>query len=173
MWDVMKEAEGASNIAHAMILLQQLPVDKAMYYVANPQGAYCGMYYYPSQKVTPAYYTFKTFNSLYTLKNELAVSTETSPIAVLGAANDNAGAVMITNSKPEAVKVSFDLKNVPGKLSATIIDQQRTFEKIEFTTDFEMPPYSVLLLEANPAQPDSSSATGEKGSHNFAGLAGN
>ena len=148
-WDIMKEAEGASNIAHAMILLQHLSVDKAMYYVANPQGAYCGMYYYPSQKVTPTYYVFKAFNRLYSLRNELAVDIENSSIAVLGAANDNKSAIMLANSKSEAVKVFFDFKNIPGEISAKIIDSQHTFEKIEFTENFEMPPYSVLLLETN------------------------
>lgn len=171
-WDVMKEAEGASNIAKAMITLQKLPVDKAMYYDALPTRAYCGLYYFPSQTVTPTYYTFKAFNSLYKLKKEVAATAEDKDIAVLAAADGKAGAVMIANAKNKSVNVTFDLKNVQGSISATITDKRRTFKKIEFTSDFKLPAYSVLLLEMN-ADKAEDKTSGDVTTHKFAGLGGN
>ena len=169
MWDIMKEAEGASNVAGTFILMQNLPIDKAMYYDAMPNRAYCGMYYFPSQRVTPTYYSFKAFNTLYKLGNEVVSNTENNSVAVLAAADGNSGAVLAVNYKEEAVKVNFDLKNLSGEITAVITDRQRTFEKTEFVSDFEMPPYSVLLLEVNSAQADSKVA-GDVSSHKFAGL---
>ncbi len=171
MWDIMKEAEGASNIAKAMILLQKLPVDKAMYYDAMPSRAYCGMYYFPSQTVTPTYYTFKAFNSLYQLQNEVSASAEDKKITVLAAADGNSGAVMIANTKNKSANITFDLKNADGKISAVITDKRRVFKKVEFTEEFKMPPYSVLLLEMNINRKDNS--TEDVSSHKFAGLDGN
>ena len=169
MWDIMKEAEGASNIAKTFIVLQKLPVDKAMYYDALPTRAYCGLYYFPSQKVTPTYYSFKAFNSLYKLENEIAADSENPAVAVLGAADKNSGAVLVANAQDKSVKVNFKLKNQPGEISAIITDRRRTFKQIEFTTELRLPPYSVLLLESNSSH-NSETVNADGISHKFAGL---
>ena len=168
-FDLMKEAEGASNIAKAFILLQKLPVDKAMYYNAYPSSGYGGMYYFPSGTVTPTYYSFKTFNSLYKLGSEVECDYDNSKIAVLAAGNGKAGALIAANNKDVPVKANFILQNVQGNIKAFIIDKKRTFEEIKFTPEFEMPPYSVLLVEIN-SNTGNAKVTQDTSKVNFAGL---
>ncbi len=167
-WDDMKSVEGASKIAHTFILLQNLPVDKAMYYDATPTRSYCGLYYFPSQTVTPAYYSFMAFNSLYKLKNEVSSSSSDKKIRVLAAANGNSAAALITNSSAKSINVSFDIKNAPGTANVKIIDKRHTFKDISFANDFKMPPYSVLLLEFNSQ--NSEKISQQQNRTNFAGL---
>ena len=168
-FDLMKEAEGASNIAKAFILLQKLPVDKAMYYNAYPSSGYGGMYYFPSGTVTPTYYSFKAFNSLYKLGSEVECDYDNSRIAVLAAGNGKAGALIAANNKDVPVKANFILQNVQGNIKAFIIDKKRTFEEIKFTPEFEMPPYSVLLVEIN-SNTGNAKVTQDTSKVNFAGL---
>ena len=168
-FDLMKEAEGASNIAFAMILLQKLPVDKAMYYDAFPARAYCGLYYYPSETVTPTYYSFKAFNSLYKLGSEIECNYDNSKIAVLAAGNGKAGALIAANNKDVPVKVNFALQNIHGDIKAFITDKERTFEETKFTPEFEMPPYSVLFVEIN-SNNNNAKITQNTTKVNFAGL---
>ncbi|NLB55561.1 MAG: hypothetical protein GX811_07325, partial [Lentisphaerae bacterium] len=75
IWDAMKEMPGASFVAAAFCLMQNSPIDKAMYYDALPTRRYCGLYYFPNFKVTKTYYSFKAFNELYKLGNWVEASS--------------------------------------------------------------------------------------------------
>ena len=94
-------------------------------------------------------------------------------MSVLAAANGKAGAILAANDSNTAQKVKFSLKNTYSNVSAHIIDKKRTFEKIEFTPDFEMPPYSVLLIEINTDDQNGTKVTHDVQKINFAGLDNN
>ena len=166
----MRTELGASMVAHMLILLQRLPVDKAMYYQANPASGYGGWYEFPSKKLTRTYYSFKAFNSLYKLGKEVSCRITGKGVAGFAAANNSAGAIMLANSGKKSVKVRLDLQNIPGKGKRYQSDKKHCFEQLSYDEEFIMPPHSMVLLEYNSEALHKVEALNDKG--NFAGLDG-
>ncbi|MBQ8755459.1 MAG: hypothetical protein IJZ19_10545 [Lentisphaeria bacterium] len=169
MWDHMKSNIGASRIAEILIAMQkQTSIDKAMYYDATPTRCYGGLYFFPSERVTPTYYSFKAFNSLYQRKNEVPVKIIGRAAAVLAAADENSAAMMAANPGTREVRLDCSITHAPGRARAWITDETRTFEKIRFEKDMILPPHSVLLVEWNGKVLGKSNVSG--GTGNFGGL---
>ena len=166
----MRTELGASMVAHMLILLQRLPVDKAMYYQATPNSGYGGWYEFPSKKLTRTYYAFKSFNSLYKLGREVSCTISGKGIIGFAAAKDSAAAVMLANSGKEPVRVSLDLLNIPGQGKRYQADKKHCFELLPYEKEFVMPAHSFVLLEYNSGTLHKVDALNEKG--NFAGLDG-
>ena len=169
-WDDMKSEEGASICAHVLLRLQQLPVDKAMYYAASPNGSYGGWYYFPSQKLTRTYYSFKAFNSLYKLKKEVKSTVSDDNIVAVAAASGKKGALMISNSSKKNFKISLELNGIPGTPEMYMISKKHLFDKVNFEKEFVMPGHSVVLIEFNSEGLKKGKSVEIKG--NFAGLDG-
>ena len=112
-FDEMKEAPGAAFVAAAFCLMQyQTGIDKAMYYDAYPQRAYCGLYYFPSRKVTKTYWSFYAFNVLYKLGTAVPVTTDQAAKIYALAAKNEAGdaAILVVNNSDEAAEVPLEIK---------------------------------------------------------------
>ena len=148
-WPRMKNHFGASFVAAAFALLQNSGVDKAMYYDAYPQRAYCGLYEFPSMLTTKTYDAFKAFNGLYKLGKQCQASCDEPRIKALAASNGEQAAVMLANHNPEAFSLQLELTGNMTLTFCRIIDEARHTEKIDFNgTSIELPPYSVAIISS-------------------------
>jgi hypothetical protein len=149
-WDTMKEMPGATFVGAAFCLMQKSPIDKAMYYDALPTRAYCGLYYFPSQKVTKTYYAFKAFNALYALGTSVACSSDEQAGIYACAARDDAGrgAVLIVNRQALGVQVTLKVAGNATRPALSILDRGRLLEAAGAlcSDTLSLPPQSVVLL---------------------------
>lgn len=149
-FDDMKEAPGASYVASAFALMQKSPIDKAMYYDALPTRSYCGLYYFPSIKVTKTFHSFLAFNEIYKLENEVeSYANSEKQLFVCAASSENKNAMLVINNNPQASEVEWDIIGTKGKATAFIIDEERMFLPVNFDKNFILPKYSVLLVKYN------------------------
>ncbi|WP_054956784.1 GH39 family glycosyl hydrolase [Paenibacillus dakarensis] len=158
-FDRQKNAEGASFVAQVLISLQDLPVDQANYYDAQPTALFCGMFDYHGvpQKT---YFVFQAYELLREFPHRMhcEVSGEMNGVAAL-AAGDREGnaAVLISNfhSEQRELELTLDgfLENTGSRtLQIYAIDEghelslvaEETPESLNRTLHLD--PYSVLLL---------------------------
>lgn len=150
--DLRRTYLGASNVGAAFCIMQDAPIDKAMYYNARPGGVYCGLYE-PPNKLAKSYFVFKAFNELKKLGNAaLCESSRDRGIYVCAAISDSGKerAILVSNNSPDRkrVKMSFN-----GKLkSCLIIDDRYSYAELNFMYDkknstLDMRGKSVALLK--------------------------
>lgn len=182
-FDSMKEIPAALFIAGAFCRMQDSPVDKAMYYDAEPSRTYCGLFYFPSQRVTPAYYAFKTFNELYKLGNRIECSgIRTRNIFTLAAADEHAAAAMLVNSGKAERKIELETSASLKKAEITLLDKEHSFSLVKSLLRghiLTLPQESILLLRIPLKEKTSGTGTHsnccepeKENRQNFAGLAG-
>lgn len=151
-WDAMKEMPGATFVASAFCLMQKSSITKAMYYDALPTRCYCGLYYFPSQKVTRTYYAFKAFNELYKLGSEVeGVCSGLDGVYVCAAKGDgDKGAVLIVNHKNTTQEAQLNITGISNnELSCLLLDRAHLLTEITYLMSdgkIKLPPQSVLLL---------------------------
>ena len=149
-YDAMKEMPGATFVAAAFCLMQKSPIDKAMYYDALPTRAFCGLYYFPSQRVTKTYHAFKAFNELYKAGTAVACSGEEAQgIYVCAAKGTNGGgAVLIVNRSAEQQNVPLEVSGIDSKPTCKVLDRSRLLEAADCHSErtINLPPQSVVLL---------------------------
>lgn len=161
VFDEMRAMPGAVFVAAAFSLMQDSSIDKAMYYDALPTRRYGGLYYFPSGKVTKAYYPFKMFNVLYQLKNAVRSHTTAEDVTVTAARNDSKAAVFVTNRGDRECALPLVFSGLPeGVTTATFsllddthdMDQVRTEHVTsgELTLQVTLPGRSVTLVEILP-----------------------
>ena len=156
-WDDMKGMVGATFTAAAFALLQSVPVDKAMYYDALPSRRYCGLYEFPSGRVTRTYWSFAAFNELYRLGT--AVSAEPNPVPgiFLLAAKNQAGSkgkILLVNRRMTGVHCRLDISGMNRIVGARRIDRQRDLEKVSAVLpdgSIVLAPASITLLDCSVA----------------------
>ena len=183
VFDNMKEVPAAIFIAAAFCWMQDSPIDKAMYYDAEPSRTYCGLFYFPSQRVTPAYYAFKVFNELYKLGNRVECSgIRSKNIFALAAADEQTAAAMLVNRGKTERKIELKTSACLKKAEITLLDKEHSFRQVKSLLRGHMltlPKESILLLRI-PLKEKTSVATahnhccgqGKENRQNFAGLAG-
>jgi len=149
-WDSMKEMPGATFVASAFCLMQRSAIDKAMYYDALPTRRYCGLYYFPSQKVTKTYYSFKAFNELYKLGTAVECSSDEQDGLYVCAAKDDAtnGAVLIVNKNATGCSVTVEIIGKESNPTCQVLDKSRLLEDGDCFANgaLLLPPQSVILL---------------------------
>ena len=156
-WDDMKGMVGATFAAAAFVLLQSSPVDKAMYYDALPSRRYCGIYEFPSRRVTRTYWSFAAFNELYQFGS--AVSTEPNPVQgifLLAAKNrtDSKGKILLVNRRLTGVHCRLNIKGMNRIVRARRIDRLRNLETVPAILpdgSVVLAPVSVTLLDCSAA----------------------
>ena len=148
----MKGPVGASFVAAAFCLMQKSPIDKAMYYDAMPTRSYCGLYHFPSMKVTHTYYSFKMFNLLYQLGIVAETNMWDQSVAALSATNGTQGAILLANHRHETVQIS--LNTTEKVTTAFLTNQENLFKEIEVDNleKMTLPAYSVMLICCNGAE---------------------
>lgn len=150
-WDSMKEMPGAAFTAAAFCLMQKSKIDKAMYYDALPTRSYCGLYYFPSLKLTKTYYSFKAFNELYKLGTAVESSCDgCEEIYVCAAKNSlNRGAALIVNRKQETRELALKISGIPREASCLLLDGSHILTETNNLLRegaLTLPPQSILLL---------------------------
>lgn len=147
-FDDMKTEAGAAFVAAAFSVLQYGPVDKAMYYDAYPMRAYCGLFHFPSERVTKTWHAFKAFNELYALGDCAAASAGDRTIYPLAAVHGDDKAILISTFGGEEDCLSVDMRGLGGRaVRAEVyrLDAQNDLllSKIEyFTAD-----HATMLLD--------------------------
>ena len=122
----------ATNILANMLSLHRTDVSMLMYYDWRLNCAYCGAINPIGHKPFKAYYSFKAFNELYKLKNEISVLSQNENVITLGATDGKTAKVLIVNYTDADCDIAIDLLGEGFKLSSiTLIDEEHTFEKIE------------------------------------------
>ncbi|MCU6710226.1 hypothetical protein M6D81_16120 [Paenibacillus sp. J5C_2022] len=140
VFDRQKSEEGASFAAHVLSLLQDLPVDYANYYDAQPTALFCGLfdYYGVPQK---SFYAFHAFDKL--LRHDVRLA------CTIGKASDGASclagrggngdiAVLISHFREEEAEYTVNIAGegvVPeDRFTIYRIDAERSFEAAESGT---------------------------------------
>ncbi len=153
-FDEMKEMPGAAFVAAAFCLMQNSPIAKAMYYDAFPQRTYCGLYYFPSGKVTKTYYSFKAFNELYQLGTqvETSVGAEDAKSIYALAARGQGGraAVLVVNRADEPREILLRTKGLENAAAKVrLLDQDHQLEPAAISQDgkLTLPALAVALVQ--------------------------
>ncbi|MBQ3078461.1 MAG: hypothetical protein IJC48_00495 [Clostridia bacterium] len=111
----LKEEAGAAFVGAAFSVMQYGSVDKAMYYDAAPSRAYCGLFYFPSLRVTKTYYAFKAYNELFRLGSCVKAVSDDETLYPIAAMNDNEKAVMLSSFGSTDGRVELDISGLSGE----------------------------------------------------------
>ena len=177
----MKEMPGALFTAEALCRLQDSPVDKAMYYDAEPTRTYCGLFYFPGESVTPTYHVFRMFSELYRLGGRIALSGKPPRnFFALAAADAGEGAVLLVNRAKRERILELETGRPLRDADATLLDRRHphTARRRLSGRVLHLPQESVLLLRI-PLSAEALSAperktdagTQARPDRNFVGLA--
>lgn len=153
-WESMKEMPGAAFTAAAFCLMQYSPINKAMYYDALPTCTYCGLFYFPSQKVTKTYFSFKAFNELFKLGTAVECSCDGfdgSEEVYVCAATDGKGqgAALIVNRNLRRMEIPLCFAGISSRPACMLLDSSHLLGETDnlFQGDtLTLPGLSVALL---------------------------
>ena len=158
----MKDNEGASFVGAAFCRMQDSPIDKAMYYDAYPQRAYCGLYHFPGTRTTQTYSVFMMWNTLYRLGSRCAAEADEAKLYVCAAADRKDRALLLCNFDPAGCRVKLDLKGSSlNDFRAKIIDRRHDGSPLKLTKEILLPPYSAVLLTTEKETADKKSKSPE------------
>lgn len=126
-YEEMKAGPGPAFCAAVFCLLQRdRTVSKAMYYDAFPQRAYCGLYYFPSERPTPTWEVFRKFNVLYRLGKCVEATSAVPGVYVCAATDGAKRAIMIANTGARrTVSVSGEGDIALGENEVRLIETTR------------------------------------------------
>lgn len=119
-----KEMPGAAFTAAELCVMQDSPVDTAMYYCAYSQSGYCGLFYFPSLLPTPAFFALKAFNEVYKLKNEVLASTDGDELYVCASSTGN------TSNTSSASSSCSDVQDATAAAKAALIVSNSTEDRL-------------------------------------------
>lgn len=158
------DIKGAAFTAAVMSECQNSPLDMLMYYDARPSGLN-GLWKPYTYDRLKGYYPFVMFNSLYTLKNSVCVSSDNQDIYICAAKDDTGseGAVFVTyfndddNSPDIETKVNVSGFGEGAEVMAQyyILDENHDLELVKeeiFTADkfslcLKLPLYASMLIK--------------------------
>lgn len=119
----------ASNIASGFCLMQKTSTDMCMYYDAQANTLYCGLFDYDSHDIHKAYYAFYAFNELYRLGEEVENSSSAGKVYTCAAKNGQTQALLIVNNNDDPVEVEIEGMACEG-LTAKVVDAERWYEPV-------------------------------------------
>jgi len=132
VFDKMKESPTATFVAAAFCLMQDSPIDKAMYYDADPSHRHGGLFYFPSERVTPTYYAFKAFNELYKLGNRIECrGIRSKNVFTLGAADEHSTAVLLVNRGNRCQCIELETAANLKRAKITLLDKEHVFVPVK------------------------------------------
>lgn len=102
--------QDASEILTMMCRMHETPTDMCMYYDANIQSGYCGLFDPVRHGLFPAYYAFLMFGNLYRLKNQVScqIAGDANNIYALAARDDQKRGVVVVNHTGEEKTVRLN-----------------------------------------------------------------
>ena len=140
-YPAMKDHRGACYYA-AMLCAMQSETDMAgaAYFEAAPVKEFCGIFNVKEMRVsihngatlepTKGFYAFKSFNALYRMGEEVAVSCDNKDIYVLAAKGDCGNGLLVVNQGIEPVDLRLSLAGCGTDLVLQLTDPMRTNEVI-------------------------------------------
>lgn len=150
-FEAIKEMPGATFTAAAFCVMQDSRIDKAMYYDALPSRTYCGLFYFPSGRVTKTYYAFKAFNELFALGTAVECGCRGADTIFICAAKDDdgKGSALVVNLGAEERNLRL-LVSGPLKFSRCLtLDASRTLTETNVLLEdgtLKLPRQSVQIL---------------------------
>ena len=127
-FEEIKELPGAVFVAEAFCRMQGSPIDKAMYYDAEPTSGYCGLFYYPSLHTTPTYQAFVAFNRLYKLGKQAFIDADLpDTVAALAATDGKTGLLMLVNRGPRDLEIPFSCDAPLDNASVQCLSKEGVF----------------------------------------------
>ena len=137
-----------------MCAMQNTPTDMCMYYTAQINSTYCGLFDPVKFDVFKAYYAFYAFNRLYELKTQVFAETDQDGVYVCAAAQGGKQAVLIVNNQDSSADTVIDgLSEVQAnKARCYVVDDENNFEISSSSFNpakmsLHMSPYGIYLLE--------------------------
>ena len=147
--------EGGSFLVAAMCGLQTLGyVDKAMYYCFSYDAAYNGFLDQNDYQISPAWYPFKAFGELYTLKTAVETKCE-GDIYAVGATDGINNMLLISNYNSEEEKAVIRLDGINGKKKIDVLycadgkdfEKEFSFEIFEKSeVELKVPKHTVVKI---------------------------
>ncbi len=101
--------QDAANIAGMMCAMQNAPLDMLMYYDAQINSAYCGLYDPVAKTVFKAYYAFWYFGKLYRLGTQVKSGVSCSGLYAVAARGGEEGGILVSNLTGEAKSFRADV----------------------------------------------------------------
>lgn len=131
--DKRRNEVGAAFTAAAFCVMQDSPIDKAMYYDALPTRSYCGLYDFPTNALTKTYFAFKAFNELKKLGASVKCESSRDQgvyACAAKSADSSLGAVLIANNSGERKTVKLECAGIPQ--ACFITDSDYTYTEMNF-----------------------------------------
>ena len=153
-WDGVKEMKGAASVASAFAVMQQAPIDEAMYYCAMPTSGYCGLFYFPSMRTTPCYESFRLWNELYRLGRSVRVAcTGTDLYAAAATDGRTKEFYVVNNAADRAQNVTVALSGAEGPFALRRFGQSTRAPvpagEWRPGETLALPPRTIAILSAN------------------------
>ena len=137
-------AEHAAVISACLNVMQEEPVDNAMFYDARiGVSMYGGMFNPMTQTPFPSYYSFMAFNTLYKL-GTMRRAEYGDGLYALAASNEKLGAIIISN--PTDKDIPLDVKFSGEVLECKVIDSFRNLSPIGDRVPDKIEKGTVLLI---------------------------
>lgn len=107
-WDIIKTHVGAADVMAAFCLMQSSSIDKAMYYDACPTRRHCGLFFFPSMRITPCFEAFRAWNEMAKLGTNVACAVSGNGLYAAAASGASGRAFLVSNTgnKTETVTVT-------------------------------------------------------------------
>ena len=134
-----------------MLMMQDTTTDVMCYYDGHLGFSDYGAIINPDKgEPYRTYYAFMMYNTLYKMKNEVQVNSESDKIHVQAAVDGRKGAIVLSNPENEDLYVNFDIKgfNVTDSHILRIDEENRytlTGEDIE--NGLILPAYSCVEIK--------------------------
>ena len=111
-WNCNTELKGtakhAAQIAAMMTVLQDSPLDSAMFYDAQCTASnYASLFNPMTRTPFPAYYAFKAFGELYKLGEEVELTLDEENVYAIAAKKDGSASLLISNPTDEAIPLGL------------------------------------------------------------------
>ncbi len=139
-------AIAAAKAASMMLAMQNTNTDVLCYYDAGLSVSYyAGMFNPFTREPFPLYYSFKAFNELYKLENQVECICDSGKgIYAVAAGNGNKKAVMICNTSEKDVNITT---NISEKMDCYIVDDNKKLEKTQLgISEFLLKKDAVVLF---------------------------
>lgn len=123
IFDMQKNNIGAAFTAASFCVIQNSPIDKAMFYDALPTRRYGAFYEFPSLNMSKTGMAFVAFNALYKLGTQTtAVTEKNSDIYACAAKNDQGEkAAIIVNNSNLPVQLQLELNGATAATSMKML----------------------------------------------------
>ena len=120
----------ASNIASGFCLMQKTSTDMCMYYDAQINTIYCGLFDFDRHDIHKAYYAFYAFGELYHLGEEVFNESSAKKVYTCAAKSGDTRALLVVNNND--VSVSLEIDGLSCKdAKVYILDEEHMYEKTE------------------------------------------